>query len=56
MMSNGKWNTDGLPEMKQKLLDELDIRHAIDDPVDKNTLRQILEEVLCVGKEDPQKS
>jgi hypothetical protein len=28
-MDNGEWNTDGLSEMRQSLLDELNIRNVI---------------------------
>ncbi|GES75113.1 hypothetical protein GLOIN_2v1874127 [Rhizophagus clarus] len=45
MMDNSEWNTDGLPEMKQNLLDQLGIRHTKHDPVDEITLRKILEEM-----------
>jgi hypothetical protein len=48
MMDNGEWNTDGLPEMRQSLLDELNIRHVKHDPVDEATLRKILEEMRVV--------
>lgn len=48
MMKNGEWNTDGLPEMRQSLLNELRIPHDKHDPVDEDTLRKILKEMLVV--------
>jgi hypothetical protein len=48
MMDNGEWNTDGLSEMKQSLLDKLGIRNVKNDPVDEATLRKLLEEMHVV--------
>jgi polyhydroxyalkanoate synthesis regulator phasin len=42
MINNGEWNTDEFLELKQNLLNKLNIQH---NPVDETTLQNMLEEM-----------
>jgi len=42
MINEGEWNTNEFSELKQDLLEKLNIQHNVLNPDDESALRQIL--------------